>query len=60
VPHKGRKRRWTYRHDRLLLELASGGKSLERIASEIGQPPELVRKMSIRLGLKLKLKAKGK
>jgi hypothetical protein len=42
----------------LLLELAAVAKPLERIASEMDQPPDLVRKMSIRLGLKLKAKGK--
>jgi hypothetical protein len=51
---------WSYAEDRRLLELAKSSKSLEEIARLMSRSPAAVYKMAIRLGVPLRMKAKGK
>jgi probable addiction module antidote protein len=52
--------RWSYAEDRRLLKLAKSSKSPEEIARLLNRSPAAVYKMAIRLGVPLRLKAKGK
>ena len=52
--------RWSYKEDRLFIELAAS-KSIEEIADLIGRKPEAIIKFAMRLGVSLKkTRAKAK
>ena len=57
-----RKRRWSFKEDRRLLELANRSMPVEEIANLMNRSPNAIRKKAIRLGVSLNKnrKTKGK
>jgi hypothetical protein len=55
-----RKKVWSFREQRLLIDLARASKSLEQAAKATGRKPETIKKMAMRLGISFKPEAKRK
>jgi hypothetical protein len=55
-----RKRHWSFKDDRRLMELGRASKSLEEVVEETGRPPAFIKKKAMRLGLSFKSQAKKK
>ena len=53
-------RSWSFAHDRRVVELAKGSKSLEDAARIMQRTPERIRKVSVRLGVSFKTASKKK
>jgi hypothetical protein len=51
-------RKWSFADYRRVIELAKASKSLEEVARIMKRPPETVRKVSMKLGVKLNATAK--
>jgi len=49
-----RKRRWSFKEDRRLMELARSSKSLGAVVRITGRSPDRIKKMAMRLGLSFK------
>jgi hypothetical protein len=55
----GKLKRWSFADQRQLLEIAASSKSFEEMVKRAGRNPDSVRKMAVRLGIRLKAKAKA-
>jgi hypothetical protein len=55
-----RKRHWSFKDDRRLMELGRASKSLQEVVEETGRPPAFIKKKAMRLGLSFKSQAKKK
>ena len=55
-----RKRRWSFRDERRLIELARSSTSLEEVVKETRRSPEFIKKVAMRLGISFKSRAKKK
>jgi hypothetical protein len=55
-----RKRRWSFKDDRRLMELARSSKSLEEVVKETARSSESIKKAAMRLGISFKSPAKKK
>ncbi len=51
-------RRWSYKDDRKLMELARASKTLEEVAKTTRRSPEAIKKRTTRLGISFKSEAK--
>ncbi len=51
-------RRWSFSHDRRVIELAKAGMSLEEASQVLNRTPEGIWKSSVRLGVSFKSAAK--
>ena len=51
---------WSFKEDRLLMELAKTSITLEEAAKQLGRSPDAIKRMALRLGLSLKSKAAKK
>ncbi len=51
-------RRWSYKDDRKLMELARASKTLEEVAKTTRRSPEAIKKRTMRLGISFKSEAK--
>jgi hypothetical protein len=62
---------WSYKEQRLFIEIAASAVTLEQLSKRLGRSPEAIRKMAPKLGISLKfddarrrsaskLKAKGR
>jgi hypothetical protein len=49
-----RKRHWSFKDDRRLMELGRTSKSLEEVVEETGRSPAFIKKKAMRLGLSFK------
>jgi hypothetical protein len=54
------KRRWSFKDNRRLMELARASTSLEQVVEITGRSPEAIKKMAKRLGISFKSQAKKK
>jgi hypothetical protein len=54
------KRRWSFKDDRRLIELAHASTSLEHVVKITGRSPEAIKKAAIRLGISFKSQARKK
>ena len=54
------KRRWSFKDDRRLMELARSSTSLEEVVKQTGRSPESLKKVAKRLGISFKSQAKKK
>jgi len=52
-----RKRHWSFKDDRRLMELGRASKSLEEVVRETGRSPESIKKAAMRLGVSFKSQA---
>jgi len=50
-------RRWSFKDDRQLMELARASKTLEQVVKITGRSPEAIKKASLRLGISFKSKS---
>ena len=55
-----RKKVWSFREQRQLIDLARASKSLEQAVKATGRKPETIRKMAMRLGISFKPEVKRK
>ena len=55
-----RKRRWSFKEDRKLIELARASESLENVVKETGRSPESLKKAARRLGISFQSQTKKK
>ena len=55
-----RKRHWSFKDDRRLIELGRASKSLEDAVKETGRSPAFIKKKAMRLGVSFKSQAKKK
>jgi hypothetical protein len=55
-----RKRRWSFKEDRKLIELARASESLEDVVKETGRSPESLKKAARRLGISFQSQTKKK
>jgi hypothetical protein len=55
-----RKRNWSFKDDRRLMELARASKSLEEVVKATGRSPESIKKAAMRLGISFKSQTKKK
>ena len=55
-----RKRHWSFKDDRQLMELARTSKTLEEVAKMARRPPETIKRRTMRLGISFKSEAKKK
>jgi hypothetical protein len=54
------KRRWSFKDDRRLMELARSSTSLEEVVKQTGRSPEAIKRAAMRLGISFKSQAKKK
>ena len=54
------KRRWSFKEDRKLIELARASESLEDVVKETGRSPESLKKAARRLGISFQSQTKKK
>jgi len=54
------KRRWSFKDDRRLMELARSSTSLEEVAKQTGRSAEAIKRAAMRLGISFKSQAKKK
>jgi hypothetical protein len=55
-----RKRHWSFKDDRRLIELGRASKSLQEVLDETGRSPAFIKKKAMRLGLSFKSQGKKK
>jgi len=53
-------RRWSFKDDRRLIELARASKTLEEVAKITGRSPEAIKRAAMRLGISFKSEAAKK
>jgi hypothetical protein len=45
---------WSYKEQRLLMEIAASAESLEELSERLGKSPKAIRNMALKLGISLK------